>query len=201
LKLTINSIYAILTLCNSFGCLLWDSLKFIKNVRFFESKKTMVKQKSRIVVLIISLILCNELFAGSSNEKTIEQRLNMLTISKTSSINMGGKDVLLEFVGLTGPLGEGRELRILNFSDGRDQFVFQRRDHIEESLKFVKFFSDNGTTCLGAARIKENEEKFLLVPPDRERVAGWVYSMGGMLVLVLLVSGVWFSRRVNKSEG
>mgnify|MGYP006919631316 FL=1 len=159
----------------------------------------MFRQKYAPVVILLAL--CNLLFAGSSKEKSVEQKLALLSVTKPSSINMGGKDVRLEIEAFKEPLGEGRELRILNFSDGKDQFIVQRRDHVEESLDFIKFYSDGGKTCLGTARVLEQEGKFLIVLPDRARTAGWVYTAGGMLVLVVLVGGVWLSRKLNKSEG
>ena len=159
----------------------------------------MFRQKYAPVVILLAL--CNLLFAGSGNEKSIKQKLALFSVAATSTINMGGKDVRLEIEAFKEPLGEGRELRILNFSDGKDQFIVQRRDHVEESLDFIKFYSDGGKTCLGTARVLELEGKFLLVPPDRAQTAGWVYTAGGMLVLVVLVGGVWLSRKLNKSEG
>ena len=136
----------------------------------------------------LSLSLCAQ--------EAIVFRKHTLTVLQASTIDMGGKDVLLEFRQLAGPLGKGRELKILNFTPSRDKFVLAGDIHAEESLEFIHFYSDSGSKKFGPTRLVEQDGKYSLEPDEPESI-GWLSGTGGAIAALLLLFGVWASNRAR----
>jgi autotransporter-associated beta strand protein len=118
----------------------------------------------------------------------ITESIGALTLSANSIIDMSGGIVRLTFSSLLSALSSSSQLLIYNYTMNSDALYFASNANLAESLQYINFYSDNGTTLLTDSFIDSQTTPYEVKPfPEPE---SW-FSAGALL----LGAGIWMIKK------
>jgi fibronectin-binding autotransporter adhesin len=108
-------------------------------------------------------------FAMNGN---VGEVVGQLTLSANSTLDMGTGNAWVSFAGLVAQLTSTTRLNIYNYTPGSDAVYFRDSTNVVNSLNYITFYSDFGTTSLGNAFFSPPELHSAVVPEPGTYVAG-----------------------------
>ena len=106
----------------------------------------------------------------------------LLTLSANSTLDLGSGNAWFTFAGLGSPLSDTRRLSVYNYKPGTDGVYFLNSANINESLNYITFYSDAGTTSLGSGFFSAPQVHCGVVPETSTTICA-LLLLGGLGII------------------